>query len=237
MQQTINIVKDRFEKISVPLKIHTEQSLWGWMCSLLDEKYEIDQPIITNNNTKCVFQLGNLGAYQMNIHNCLKKQSYYALLPKPQTDNYITLQAFPRCLSVSFKSSMHCVCTTGNQQDDNQWEVDWVHGWQQDRCWLQRHRIFSHCAGPSGCKTDSPVFYPVVATALSREGNNLGAASLHCVLLFPLVRGGCICQQEEDNALGWLKLSLCFRGLSVVVTHKKQTEEPARLLRSWYGWW
>lgn len=27
-------------------------------------------------------------------------------------------------------------------------------------------------------------------TFLLREGNNLGAVSLHCVLLFPLVRGG-----------------------------------------------
>lgn len=41
-----------------------------------------------------------------------------------------------------------------------------------------------------GCKNDSPVSYSVVVTALSGEGNNLGAASLHCALLFPLVRGG-----------------------------------------------
>lgn len=57
-----------------------------------------------------------------------------------------------------------------------------------------------------GCKNDSPVSCSVVATALSREGNNLGAVSLHCVLLFPLVRGGCISQQEENNASGCLKV-------------------------------
>lgn len=43
---------------------------------------------------------------------------------------------------------------------------------------------------------DSPVSYSVVATAWSREGNNLGAASLHCVLV-PLVRWACIGQQKE----------------------------------------
>lgn len=66
----------------------------------------------------------------------------------------------------------------------------------------------SHTVQVPRAQKDSPVSYSVVATALSREGNNLGAASLHCVLLFPLVRGGCISQQEEDNAWGWLKVSL-----------------------------
>ena len=58
--------------------------------------------------------------------------------------------------------------------------------------------LLTQCRSP-GRKKDSPVSYSVVATALSREGNNLGAASLHCMLLFPLVRGGCISQQEEYN--------------------------------------
>lgn len=51
-----------------------------------------------------------------------------------------------------------------------------------------------------GCKNDSPVSCSL-ATALSREGNNLGAVSLHCVLLFPLVRGGSITPPERDNNL------------------------------------
>lgn len=76
-----------------------------------------------------------------------------------------------------------------------------------------------------GCEKDSHVSYPVEATALSREGNNLGAASLHCVLLFPLLRGGCISQQEVDKTLGWLKVKfvcafkeyyLSFLGISVI---------------------
>lgn len=45
--------------------------------------------------------------------DCLKnRQLQYVLcelLPKPQTDSYITLQAFPRCLSVSAKSYIQSI--------------------------------------------------------------------------------------------------------------------------------
>ena len=67
--------------------------------------------------------------------------------------------------------------------------------------------LLTQCFSP-GCKNDSPVSYSVVATALSREGNNLGAASLHCVLLFPLVRGGCISQQRRIMFQDWLNARL-----------------------------
>lgn len=51
-----------------------------------------------------------------------------------------------------------------------------------------------------GYKNDSCLSYSEGARALPREGNNLGAVSLHCVLLFPQVRGGYLSQQEENNA-------------------------------------
>lgn len=41
-------------------------------------------------------------------------------------------------------------------------------------------RCLSH-----GCKNDSRSPHSAAASALSTEGNNLGAVSLHCVLLFP----------------------------------------------------
>lgn len=41
-------------------------------------------------------------------------------------------------------------------------------------------RCLSH-----GCKNDSRCPHSAAASALSTEGNNLGAVSLHCVLLFP----------------------------------------------------
>lgn len=47
--------------------------------------------------------------------------------------------------------------------------------------------LLTQCNSP-GCKKDSPVSYSVVATALSREGNNLGAASPHCVIVPPSER-------------------------------------------------
>lgn len=57
------------------------------------------------------YLLCNLGTYQMTILDCLKTGNYVlcVLLPKPQTDNYITLQAFPRCLSVSIKSYIQSI--------------------------------------------------------------------------------------------------------------------------------
>lgn len=42
--------------------------------------------------------------YQIAIHDCITPHCYFgpgALRPKPQLYSYITLQAFPRCLSVS----------------------------------------------------------------------------------------------------------------------------------------
>lgn len=41
------------------------------------------------------------------------------------------------------------------------------------------------------CEKDTPVSSSLVATALSREGSNLGAASLHCVIVSPSQRRPC----------------------------------------------
>lgn len=147
--------------------------------------------------------LCNMGALQIIALKKKNGQSVLctirALLPKPQTDNYITLQAFPWCLSVNPKSSVQCIVCTVEIGEGRLGTAAGVHGWQRGRCLPQKHRIFSHAACPTGAKMTA-VSYSGVARALSREGNNLGAVSLHCVLLFPQVRGGYLSQQEENNA-------------------------------------
>ena len=162
-----------------------------------------------------------------------KKQSNYifcTLLPKPQTDNQTTLQAFPRCVCVRVSAltlKHNALCggliisggSTGNRVGGSRVATGQVLAPKAQDLLTERCSL--------GCKKDSPVCYSVVAAALSREGNNLGAASLHCVLLFPLVRGGCISQQEGDNAQGWLKVSLFV--LSRNISWRKQTEELERL--------
>lgn len=96
-------------------------------------------------------------------------------------------------------------------------------------------RCLSH-----GCKNDSRSPHSAAASALSTEGNNLGAVSLHCVLLFPpeseaatLLSGRKMmlsCAPPHPSHLQphlpqTRCLHLHFLGISLVLTARKQTQE------------
>lgn len=74
--------------------------------------------------------------------------------------------------------------------------------------------LLTQCCSP-GRKNDYPVSYFVVPKALSREGNNLGAASLYCVLLFPKENGASLVSRERQCFRGGSRyVCLCFSGIS-----------------------
>lgn len=70
---------------------------------------------------------------------------------------------------------------------DNEREATWKQQEFTGRYRLRRHRISLRGVGPPGVKMS--LLSPILKEP-RREGNNLEAVSLHCVELFPLVRGG-----------------------------------------------
>lgn len=94
-------------------------------------------------------------------------------------------------------------------------------------------RCLSH-----GCKNDSRSPHSAAASALSTEGNNLGAVSLHCALLFPpeseaatLLSGrkmmlSCAPSPHLQPHLPQTRcLHLHFLGIPAVLAARKQTQE------------